>query len=107
MPVGFGRKSAKSNGRPLVEMVHLKHSIIEVKAKTDCLAHALIIAIARITNDPNYNSYRRGRKIFQKFQHLLQTNEGAIRRTPAIPRSLSRVENCSLWRPRLWGYNIR
>jgi len=54
-------------------MFHLKRSIIEVKAKTDCLAHALIITIARITNDPDYNSYRHGYKILQKVQHLLQT----------------------------------
>jgi hypothetical protein len=30
-------------------MAHLKRSIIEVKAETNCLAHALIIAVARIT----------------------------------------------------------
>jgi hypothetical protein len=47
MPVGFGRKAVKSMGRPLSKTVHLKRSIIEVKAKTNCLAHALIIAIAR------------------------------------------------------------
>jgi len=67
MPVGFGRKIVRSKGRPLAEMVYLKLSIIEVKAKTDCLAHALIIAIARITNDPDYNSYRLGYKILQRF----------------------------------------
>ena len=67
MPVGFGRKSVRSKGALLAEMVRLKRSIIEVRAKTDRLAHALIIAIARITNDPNYNSYRQGCKIFQRF----------------------------------------
>jgi len=30
MPVGFGRKSIKSKGRPLHQMVHTKRSIIEV-----------------------------------------------------------------------------
>ena len=73
IPVGFGRKNVRSKGRPVDEMVHLKRSIIQVKAKKYCLAHALIIAIARITNDPVYNSYRQGCKIFQKVQHLLQT----------------------------------
>ena len=73
MPVGFG-KSVRSNGRPLAEMVHLKRSIIEVKGKSDCLAHALIITNARITNNPDYNSYRKGYKILQKrVKHLLQT----------------------------------
>jgi len=54
-------------------MVHLKRSIIEVKAKSDCLAHALILAIARITNDRDYNSNRKGYKILQKVKQLLQT----------------------------------
>jgi hypothetical protein len=61
MPVGFGGK--KSKGRPLAEIVHVKHGIIEVKADENCLAHVLIIAIARLTKDPNYKSYRRGCKI--------------------------------------------
>jgi len=52
MPVGFVKGAVKSKGRPLSETVHLKHGIIEVKAETNCLAHALVIAIARITNDP-------------------------------------------------------
>ena len=72
MPVGF-LKSVKSKGRPLAEMVHLKLSIIEVKAETNCLAHAPIIAIARITNDPNYKTYREGNRILPEVQHLLQT----------------------------------
>jgi len=72
MPVGFG-KSVRSKCRPLAEMVHLKRSIIEVKAKSECLAHALIIAIARITKDPIFIAYRRGYKILQKVRDLLQT----------------------------------
>jgi hypothetical protein len=59
MPTGFGR--VKTKGRPLTVSAHLK-SIIEVKAETNCLAHALIIAIAKITQDPNYASYRKGYK---------------------------------------------
>ena len=50
LPVGFG-KIIKSKGRTLDVMVLLKKSIIEVKSKTNCLAHALIIAIARLTNN--------------------------------------------------------
>jgi len=72
MSVGFG-KPLKSKGRPLSVMAHVKHSIIEVKAETDCLAHALIIAIARLTKDPNYKAYTQGRKIRPEVQHLLQT----------------------------------
>jgi hypothetical protein len=58
MPTGFRR--VKTKGRPLTLMAHLKRSIIEVKAETNCLAHALIIAIAKITKDPNYASFRKG-----------------------------------------------
>ena len=83
MPVGFGR-GVKSKGRPLSVTAHVKHSIIEVKTETNCLAHALIIGIARLTKDPNYNSYRRGVKILPEVQHLLQRginlkNGGGIR----------------------------
>jgi len=63
----------KSKGRPLSVMAHVKRSIIEVKAETDCLAHALIIAIARLTKDPNYKAYTQGWKISPEVQHLLQT----------------------------------
>jgi len=63
MPVGFGG-GVKSKGTPLSIMAHLKHSIIEVKTETNCLAHTLIIGIARLTKHPNYNSYRRGIRYF-------------------------------------------
>jgi len=61
MPVGFGRVTTK--GRTLETMVRLKRSIVEVKAEENCLAHAIIISIAKLTNDPNYKAYRQGRKI--------------------------------------------
>ena len=40
-----------------------KKSIIQVKDTENCLAHALIIAIARIDNDSIYESYRKCWKI--------------------------------------------
>ena len=60
MPVGFGR-AIKTKGRPLGVVAHLKRSIVKVRSETNCLAHAFIIAIAKITNDPNYKSYREGK----------------------------------------------
>jgi len=45
MPVGFGT-GVKSVSRPLSVRAHVKHSIMEVKTETNCLAHALIIGIA-------------------------------------------------------------
>ena len=62
MPVGFGRKSIRSKGQPLDVAAHVKKSIIRVKSDTDCLAHALIIAIARLTKDRKYKSYLQGRR---------------------------------------------
>jgi len=72
MPVCFGW-SVRSRGQPLDVAAHVKHSTIRVKSNTDCLAHALIIAIARLENDPNYKSYRDGRKIGPGVQSLLET----------------------------------
>jgi hypothetical protein len=63
LSVGFGAKGVKTKGRSLEQMAHLKSSVVTVNAETNCLAQALIIAIARVDNDPNYNSYRKGRKI--------------------------------------------
>jgi hypothetical protein len=38
------------------------------------LAHALVIAIARVTKDPDYNAYTQGRKILPKVCKLLQVS---------------------------------
>jgi hypothetical protein len=54
-------------------MAHIKRSITELKAETSCLAHALIIDIAKAANDPNYKAYGQGRKIHQVVQNLLLT----------------------------------
>ena len=67
--LGYG---IKTRGRPLSVMAHLKKSIVEVKAEENCLAHALIIAIARVENDANYKAYRQGRKIRPVVQTLLK-----------------------------------
>jgi hypothetical protein len=47
---------------------------VEVKAKENCLAHALVIAVARVTKDPNYKSVRRWWKILPKFRELLHAS---------------------------------
>jgi hypothetical protein len=54
-------------------MAHLKKSIVEILVEENCLAHAIVIAIAKVTNDPNYKAYRQGRKILPAVQHLLET----------------------------------
>jgi hypothetical protein len=55
---GFG-KVQTSKGRSLSVMAHLKRSIVKVRAEENCLAHALVIAVAKVTNDPDYQSYRK------------------------------------------------
>jgi hypothetical protein len=58
-------------GRPLENIVHLKRSIVEVKAEENCLSHALIISIVKLTNDKDYNSFCKGCKIRPVVDHLL------------------------------------
>jgi hypothetical protein len=70
MPIGNGGDGITAKGRPLAIMAHLKRSIVEVKAE-NCLAHALVIAIAKLTNDPDYVAYRKGRKIRAAVNRLL------------------------------------
>jgi len=72
MPVGFGKVAMKTKGRSLSVMAHWKRSIVEVKAEENCLAHALVIAVAKLTNDSNYKAFRQGRKIRPKVDHLLE-----------------------------------
>ena len=55
MPVGFWG-GIKRKGRPLATMALLKRSIVEVRAEENCLAHALVIGIAMLDNDPNYKA---------------------------------------------------
>jgi hypothetical protein len=85
MPVGFGRVAVKTNGRPLSVMAHIKKSIIEVKAESNCLAHAPIIAVAKATNDPNYKAYIQGRKIHLAVQNLLTTTGIDLSEGAGIP----------------------
>ena len=71
MPGGFDKHALKSMVRPFSTMAHLKKSIVEVKTEENCLAHALVIAIAKVENDPNYKAYSKDRKIRHAVQTLL------------------------------------
>jgi hypothetical protein len=85
MPSGSGIKALKFKGRPLSNLIHLKRSIVRVKAEKNCLAHALIIAIARITGDPNYKSYSNGYKLGPVVQQLLETTGISLEGGGGIP----------------------
>jgi len=45
---------------------------VELKAEKNCLAHALIKAIAKVDNDAIYTAYRKGRKIRPVVETLLK-----------------------------------
>jgi len=61
MTVGFGKHAIKSRGREVSAMAHIKASVVGVNATENCLAHAKIIAIAKVENDTNYVAYRKGK----------------------------------------------
>ena len=80
MPVSYGKHEIKGMGRPLS---------VKVKATHTCLAHALIIAIARVEKDSNYESYRKGWKILPVVRDLLETTGIYLARggeTPELAR---------------------
>jgi hypothetical protein len=52
-------------------MATLKNSFVEVKAENNCLAHVLVISIAKLTNDPDYVAYRKEGTIRAAVNHLL------------------------------------
>ena len=85
MPVGNG-KGNTAKGRSLETMVRLKQSIVQVKAESNCLAHALVIAKARVDgDDKNYQSYRRGNKIRPVVDRLLETTGIDMSRGGGVP----------------------
>jgi len=85
MPVGNGRGiTAKS--RPLETMVHLKRSIVQVKAESNCLAHALVIAKAKADgDDKNCQSYRKGKRIRPVVDRLHETTGIDLRAVGECP----------------------
>jgi len=85
MPIGHGGDGIATKGRPLESMVRLKKSIVQVKAESNYLAHALVIAKAKVDGDPNYNSYRRGRRIRPVVDRLFQTTGIDLRAVGEYP----------------------
>ena len=87
LPVDFGSQGnrIKCMGRLISVMAHLKKSIVEVKSETNCLAHALIIAIAKVTKDPNYKAYMQGRKLYPRVDQLLAATGISLDNCGGIP----------------------
>jgi predicted Zn-dependent protease len=97
MPVVFGRTQTPL-GSSLLAMARIKRSVVQIRAERDCLAHALVVAIARVTNDPEYRKYSDGRnkmKILSKVTELLRATGidldggGGIPELQAFQRHLS------------------
>jgi hypothetical protein len=97
MPVGFGI-GIKNKGKPLSVMACLKKSVIEVKAERNCLAHAIVLAIAKLKNGPNYNPYRCGWKIHPVVQKLLQMTQLNLDTGVGIPELIRFQEHFSEYR---------
>ena len=87
MPVGFGRQGhgIKTMGRTISVIAHLRSSIVQVKSETNRLAHALINAIARATNGPNYKTYSKGLKIYPRVAQLLAATYISLDNGGGIP----------------------
>jgi hypothetical protein len=62
MPAGNGKLAEKTKSRSSNVLSAIKKHIV-VKASFLCLAHALIIAMARVNVDSKYASYRDGKCI--------------------------------------------
>jgi len=67
MPAGKGTVRAKGRSLNVI-----KKSIVTVKAALNCLAYALIIAMARVNGDPKYQSNRDGRGLKKPAEDLLK-----------------------------------
>ena len=72
MPAGNGR--VRTKGLSLDVMSAIKKSIVTVKALLNCLAYALIIAMARVNGEPKYQLYRHGKGLKKPVEDLLKAS---------------------------------
>jgi len=98
MLIGHGGDGIATKGRPLDIMVHLKRSIVRVKAENNCLAHALVIAKAKVDGDPNYKSYSNGydtscSRPFTRDNRHRPVGRRGISRANEIPRTFQGVQD--------------
>jgi len=68
MPVGNSQENIK--GPSLSVLSAMQRIIVVVKAAFLCLAHALIIAMARVNGDPKYALYRHYKGLKQPVEEL-------------------------------------
>jgi len=75
-------------------MANVKKRIVEVRAVQNCLAHALVIAFSKVDNDPNYDAFRKGRKIHHAIQTLLEMTVIDLSNGAGISELLHFQEHC-------------
>ena len=72
MSAGKGREKMKRRSLDLLSAT--KRSIVVVKAALLCLAHVLIIAMARVNDDPKYKSYKNGSGLKERVEEFLMAS---------------------------------
>jgi len=102
MPIGHSKITSK--GRPLEIMARLKRSIVQVKAESNCLAHALVIAKAKVDgDDKNYQWYRRGNKTRPVVDCILETTGIDLSRGGGVPDLIRFQEHFKEYRIVVFG----
>ena len=75
-----------------------------MKAESNCLAHALVIAKAKVDgDDKNYQSYRHGYKIRPVVDRLLETTGIDLSRGGGVPELIRFQENFKEYRIVVFG----
>jgi len=72
MPAGNGR--VRTKGRPLDVISAIKKIIVTVKADLNCLAYALLIAVARVNGDSKYQLYGHIKGLKKPVEDLLKAS---------------------------------
>ena len=90
MPQGSGRRRLKRTTLNIRDHLKKKGSVIPINNKDNlCLARALVVSIARIENDPQYNSIRDSRWAMQR-ERAFDLHEAA--NVPLGPCGLKEVD---------------
>ena len=100
-PVGSGGKGKKRTTYDIGDYLDEKNSVVRIKNKDDlCLARALVVARAKIENDPRYNHIKDSRRPLQR-EKAFDLHEAA--NVPLGPCGLNEV---TLFQQYLTNYQI-
>ena len=100
-PQGSGKSNLKRTTLNIREYLKKKGSIITINNDDDlCLARALVVAVAKIENDPKYRQIRQSNKHVQ-LERALQLHQAAN-----VPLGPCGVEEVKLFQQHLTNYQI-